>query len=637
MQRDEWLTKKNRRKKIRAVIEILIVLLLAVVLVRACFFPKQYEPYDASDPAVVTGKDAGFIAVSYFGVNLDGSDDITSRERLDEQLKALRDQGFVTITQKDIIDYYNSGKKLPEKALFLVFEDGRTDTAIFSEPYLEKYNFIGTMAGYAMNLNGKDPKMLDSGDLRRLDHMSFWESASNGYRLSYINVKDRYGRFLGKLTAEEYDELHPYLGRHYNHYLMDYIRDKNNLPVESYAQMKERITQDYDRMKKEYTKCIDYVPSAYLIMHANTDGYGNNIRVSEVNRENMESLFKMNFNREGYSLNTADTDIYDLTRMQAQAYWYTNHLLMRLRDDRKDEGENDITFVKGDPSRYKKWKKETGAAEFKKDSIVLTTVSKGKGTLRLKKCSALKNLRLSTELKGNLLGTQTIALRSKDGADSGITISLCAKKLTVRDSGRTLARVDLDDLEGEKPDSVEENKRDSLAEEYAVRGKKSKSLNESFAYRNEYNEKKKKDAKSVEEGAEAYKPTIQIKDPGDYKLQIRLKGDRLNVKVDGRTAVKDVRVLTMHSGGLTLESEWYDGRESEGTASGEIGGGRSSGHYSQRNIADDVYDGVFRNLHVVDTSRDKTVYDDRLQGFRLYRHKAAVFWDKLITWFIDYL
>lgn len=42
------------------------------------------------------------------------------------------------------------------------------------------------------------------------------------------------------------------LGRNYNHYLMDYIRDKNGIPKETYSQMKTRITTDYQLLEEKY-------------------------------------------------------------------------------------------------------------------------------------------------------------------------------------------------------------------------------------------------------------------------------------------------------------------------------------------------------------------------------------------------
>ncbi len=80
------------------------------------------------------------------------------------------------------------GKALPDKALFLLFEDGRRDTAIFSQKIMEKYNYKATMFTYADKFEKNDPKFLMPKDLLKLVDSSYWELGTNGYRLEYINV-----------------------------------------------------------------------------------------------------------------------------------------------------------------------------------------------------------------------------------------------------------------------------------------------------------------------------------------------------------------------------------------------------------------------------------------------------------------
>ena len=130
---------KDKKKIVRGILEGIIVLFLVFLIFFALFSFNRYEPYDAEDPEIVSGEDNGFVALSYFGVALDGTSTLIAQSRLDEQLKALYDNGYVTISQEDIRNYYENGEPLPDKALFLMFEDGRNDTAIFAQKILEKF------------------------------------------------------------------------------------------------------------------------------------------------------------------------------------------------------------------------------------------------------------------------------------------------------------------------------------------------------------------------------------------------------------------------------------------------------------------------------------------------------------------
>ena len=168
-----------------------------------------------------------------------------------------------------------------------------------------------------------------------------------------------------------YSMLMPVLGRNYNHYLMDYIRDEDGFPKESYAAMKNRVSYDYKTLEDIYIEKLGYIPGAYVLMHSNTGAFGNNDKVSAVNEYWIKKLFKMNFNREGYCKNVINSGMYDLTRMQPQSYWSVNHLLMRIKYDTNDEG---IEFIKGDQSRQNYWDVQKGVAEFKDEKIIVTSL-----------------------------------------------------------------------------------------------------------------------------------------------------------------------------------------------------------------------------------------------------------------------
>jgi len=244
--------KKDKIKIIRSIVQGLILLVILVVTVKTLFTFTVYKPFSPS--AVSEDKNNGFIAVSYYGVDRDGSKTLISTGALEEQIKALKDNGYVTINQQDILDYYNKGKALPEKSLFLLFEDGRKDTAIFSQKILEQYNYKANIMTYADKLEKNDSKFLAPKDLLKLKSSSYWELGTNGYRLEYLNVYDKDLNFLGNLSSAEFSKGADKIQGNYNHYLMDYIRDKNKIPMENYDEMKARISKDYGNMLKIYNR-----------------------------------------------------------------------------------------------------------------------------------------------------------------------------------------------------------------------------------------------------------------------------------------------------------------------------------------------------------------------------------------------
>lgn len=616
---EEYTAKKNSKKKRRVILQILILAVIAAVFYLSLFTVGKYKPYEPT--AINMAQDKGFIALSYFGVDRVGVQPLISEDRLEEHLAALQKQGYVTITQKDIKDFYEAGKPLPARALFLMFEDGRRDTAIFSMAQIEKFHYKATMATYPENFAKKDTKFLKPRELKGLVDSSFWELGTNGYRLSFINVFDRYDNYLGELTPLEYAMISPYLGRRYNHYLMDYIRDEYGVPKESYEVMKKRIDYDYQELRDEYQERLGALPQLHVLMHANTGSFGNNDRVSAINEKWIKELFEMNFNREGYALNDRKSSIYDLTRMQPQAYWYPNHLLMRIKYDINEE----VTFNRGDEARYSLWNVEAGAAEFQPEKIILTSLPENRGLMHLQNSEEFKDVDVSVRLTGNKLGTQKIYLRANQKLERYIAVSFSNNMLLVSEKTggvvKELLRLDLDMFDGKEKLSVAEDKRNAEVRELEALAKYADSPELAKQY---YAQSKKKEAKTVptvEQGEKEYVPSISVHAKGNRLVNIMLQDNQLQVRVNGREAFNGV-VSDMAAGSVALESAW---------------GGYG---WSQRNLADDVYDGVFESLVLKEISvagQGKILYSDKLSGFEAFRHQLEKFWNSVLNWFIVHL
>lgn len=613
----DWVKSKNRRKVVRSIFEAAVLITLLIILIRAIFIWGTYQPYDEKKVEMATDEeDTGFIALSYFGVDRNETKTLVSTKRLKEHIDALQKSGYVTVSQQDIIDYYKDGKKLPKKSLFLMFEDGRRDTAIFAQKITEQYNYLSTIMTYASKFEENDSKFLSPKDLLDLEKGSYCELGTNGYRLEYINVFDRYDRFLGGMNTLEYAHVQPYLGRKYNHYLMDFLRDEYDIPKETYEQMKTRIDYDYDQMQKIYTEELGRMPGMYALMHANTGMFGENDKVSAVNQDRIFDLFDLNFNREGFSLNTHGSSVFDLTRMQPQAYWHTNHLLMRIHDDT----DQNVSWVDGNLSKKNKWEEMDGKSEFYENEIYLTCESEKTGTLKLRNSDTFKNLVFTAELKGNKLGAQTVYLRADDTLQKGICVKVKNNELLIFDQGKEIYRQNIDTLtEGDKVSIEEDDLAAQIAEkelevQYAATVQKGKDAAVELAVLTDT------EVKTVEEGAEEYIPDINIHDPLDVKLQIALNENTLSVAIDDFYAVKDVEIASQQAGNIYLQSGW---------------GGDG---YSQRNLTDDIYDGVFVDVCVTENTgaeKERVLYDNRLHGWEQFSFYIKKYWNKLVNWFIN--
>lgn len=592
---EEYSRKKNRNKRIRVVLQIIILILVAILLAYALFVFGKYKPYQTRADVPVNG-DHGFVAISYFGIDRLGNSEEIGKERLREHLQALKDSGFETITQQDIIDYYSSGTELPQKALFLMFEDGKRDSGIFAQKILEDLNYKATVLTYPEKFLLVDNKFLMPKEIVGMQKNTFWELGTNGYRLAFINAFDRYENYLGELVPLKHSHVLRYLGRKYNHYLMDYVRDKDGFPKESYNMMQDRVSYDYEKLSEVYTKEVGYVPRLHVLMHANTGAFGNNREVSAVNEKWILELFEMNFNREGYCWNDRTSSIYDLTRMQPQSYWYTNHLLMRIKHDQ----EQDVKFVNGREDEAFRWAQRVGVSEFKADKIILTTEPMGRSVAYLKGMPKVADLHASVKLKGSKSGAQALVLRANDDLSAGVAIRVYKDELFVYEHGKEIFNFDLRKLDP-LPRSLAEDKKAARVEELKAFVRYASTKKQAEIYTKRLLDAEKETVPTVEDGAEPFYPEVRMSTLGNRKLDVYLNGHKMMLLVDGKEIVRDLYVDTTSRGKLGLIAAW-------------------SMPSSMRNLTDDVYDGVFENLLVTDydTSYETEYWlDTELWGQRI--------------------
>ncbi len=620
--------RKNIWKIIRTSAQVIVILAILVYVVKILFFSQRYDPvdttaYSSSSNYELTNSaysrtvpdDSGFICISYNGIVAanDLESRIVSQRSFQEQMAALYASGYVTITQQDVLDYYRNGKQLPEKAMLLIFEDGIYNTTALAQPSLEKYNYKATALTYAEELGNIHSQYITTANMKSLLENSYWELGSNGYRLAYINVYDLYNNYYGHLNTNEYVNIYRYLKRDYNHYLMDFLRDEDRLRQESEEAMRERIEWDYQQMHDIYSTELGYVPSLYVLMHANTGAFGYDPQVSVINQEMITQTFGMNFNRQGSCYNNLEASIYDLTRLQSRNYFYTNHLLMRIWDDTG----HDMAFVVGDQEEAARWYVDEGVAEYKGNKIVLTTEPYASGTMTLKDV-LLSDVDMTVTLQGNPVGVQSIHLRTDRKLKTGIRIALENNQLVITEGESELFRLDLYEFDGGPFISEEEHELEGLI-----------ALNEAIVDWDEDPERveearlklaelKRLKVPTLEEGGTPFYPLLDLSDRDERQLRIQLVGSRLNLWLDGQQVVSRLKVSSTGRGNVAFGAEvWKEGER-----------------FSQTNLYDDVYDAVFIDPVITDPDNSKTIYYQyRFLGMEAITHALRNFMEDVVNFF----
>lgn len=126
---------RETEKRLRTVLAAFILAMLAALAILLILFPHRYTPQEAQSG---TG---GFIALRYSGVSLKPGNDAVTPARLREQLTALKDNGYMAVGTEQITAYLETGAPLPEKAVYLIFSDGRPETILLADRTLRALGF----------------------------------------------------------------------------------------------------------------------------------------------------------------------------------------------------------------------------------------------------------------------------------------------------------------------------------------------------------------------------------------------------------------------------------------------------------------------------------------------------------------
>ncbi|MEK4172112.1 polysaccharide deacetylase family protein [Lysinibacillus sp. FSL L8-0312] len=570
--------KKNRRKIIRSIVQLIIVVLLAVILIKAVFLTEK-----RTAETVPLNNKEGFIALSYFGVSRNDSPKYVSKKNLEEQLTLLEKQGYQTITQQDILDFYQKDKPLPEKALYLSFEDGRTDSSIFAQNIMEKLNYKATMFTYANKMDTRDNKFLKPKDLKLMERSGYWELGSNGYRLTYINIFNDKGQSLG--VIDENNVPNKTTIEYYNHYLMDFIRNQYMIPSETRLEMEKRIRKDYTLMEEIYQQEFGEVPKAYAIMHANSLYNNMDPLVQHVNDKEIKDKFRMHFNLELGAYNDREADLYNLNRLQVSPYWSTNHVMMKIRQASKQN----VEFKIGDLSLAQKWDVMNGAAEFENNEVTLTSAPSSEGRILFKEALP-ENYQAHFTFKGNVVGQQAFYINYDEKTNSYLRVALVDNEIVISEK-----------LPGA---GIVEKQRFQLNE--------IKWNEEEYAFN---------------------KATV-------YSYQDTQNGSRINDKEYPRNLTKKrVFNITVNKDKIEIDVD----NVLSGTVQinpllqgSQIGFGAlySKKDTSHEQYADDIYDTLIEDILITD-SKDQTIFTNQYTNFEKVKHKTITMFNHVVDFFIE--
>ncbi|GJL79247.1 MAG: hypothetical protein NPINA01_22360 [Nitrospinaceae bacterium] len=237
-------------------------------------------------------------------------------ERFDEQLKALVDAGFTSLTVAELGDALNNKRPLPEKPILITFDDGRRDAFRLGDPILKKYGMKATMFVPTARIHDGAPFFADWNRFREYAGSGRWDLQAHGHEAHdrvAIDSKGGEGNFLTNFR---------WLNKN----------NRQETATEFYA----RLDGDYQRninLLKTEIPGLSVVGYAYPFSEAGQSRNGNADSARAVNRTLLQKYFKFGFIQDstGYNqVKPGDSNTSLLRRFSVPRDWDGDRLVRHL-------------------------------------------------------------------------------------------------------------------------------------------------------------------------------------------------------------------------------------------------------------------------------------------------------------------
>ncbi len=330
------------KRTLSAILQFIVILL--VVGWMAYILNVRGHP-TIQDKNAWTRRD-GFVALSFAGISRRPSSHLLPREGLKKHLEALHNAGFQTISTENLLNFYYHREPLPDKPLYLMFEGGRKDGAIYGQEALSQTGMRATMFVYPRKMDEWSRTFLSRSEVATLSDNAFWEVGAMPYDLYLPNTENS--------ERPEY-------------YLAEYLHDANGKPTETPAQFALRAEKDYAASQSLLAKVIGKEVPAYIFYPANSLGNTQPDAMDYLNNQFLEKYFRLAFTREGLAFNSRASNPRQLTRLLVTPNMEPGDLVRILGAGLASEGSY---LYQGDSDSDRRWQAISGRVDYQPDAVV---------------------------------------------------------------------------------------------------------------------------------------------------------------------------------------------------------------------------------------------------------------------------
>ncbi|MEA0555092.1 polysaccharide deacetylase family protein [Lysinibacillus irui] len=227
---------------------------------------------------------------------------VISPNNFENQIKALKAEGYHAISVQELYDYFNNHIKLPEKPILITFDDGYLSNYEKAYPILKKYDMhaeIFVIASRIVHTKNDYPKEIAKMNWDQLNEMQDYITIQSHTWDSHYKLTSKNGRVYGAIYGPSYI----------------------NGQLESQQQFEERVRHDLLYSRQIIKEKLGYEPIAISYPYGNQSPA--TIQIVK------EAGFKMGFVIQNKSVRMGD-DLFTLSRITVNGHDTGPELIHKL-------------------------------------------------------------------------------------------------------------------------------------------------------------------------------------------------------------------------------------------------------------------------------------------------------------------
>lgn len=305
-------------------------------------------------PATTGPRDAdSFLALAYGGVSagkVQGPEEV-SREQFRQHIQALRERGYNPIGLADVKAFYETGRRLPRKAVLVTLGQAKRSSYLETRDILRAHRWKAVMFVRADAIRNREPGALRWPILRDMARSETWDIGAEsfaGFQRIPAGPAGETGNFF---STPRWFPAEKRLER----------------PEEFLA----RIRADHEQMTAEFKTGMDQSPLAFAFPYGDYGQYDpRGVPTRVLNLGEVGRFYGLGFTQGPFLLNTRHTDPRILNRLRVRPDWSLEQFL-----DTVESGWAVLPWNLTQPLAPARWLTDWGLTEYPDGTLWLKAVS----------------------------------------------------------------------------------------------------------------------------------------------------------------------------------------------------------------------------------------------------------------------